>query len=354
MTYLHSFPLADLTNLFPVQDGMKHTLNPGALKTSSSVAKSIQCLHFNQIKSDGYSNCADCGTFVSKTGVVGVKEEGRKGKLEYDMTTYVKNMIANQHVNRKYASVLSHKEVCLRKKLVDWLCELGESIQISLEYIHKAIVYLDAIMDENTIDEADLEPLGIVCLLLSTKMGEKDEQVLKLKKTFQHRMHITRQEIRKYEVQVLSLLKWNLQCTTPMDFIQVFGYEGLMFECDRIERKGITKKTPLMLRQYVEFLADMCLQEYEMLKITSIKLAAGIISTARKILKFENVWNEELVSMTGISYEEIYPITEYIFKTYMRLFGKKNEVSKESVDTINNKLAGAYRSNGLCVSAAVR
>eukprot|EP00826_Nyctotherus_ovalis_P021656 TRINITY_DN1702_c0_g4_i2.p1 TRINITY_DN1702_c0_g4~~TRINITY_DN1702_c0_g4_i2.p1 ORF type:complete len:392 (-),score=49.52 TRINITY_DN1702_c0_g4_i2:137-1267(-) len=353
MTY-HSFPLVDLTNIYPLQNGLanlKHSATL-AIPKSCSAAKFMQCPHFNKIKSDGYSNCTDCGAFISRNGVAAIKEEGRKGKIEYEMSAYVKNMIAKQDINRKYTSVLTHQEISTRKKLVDWLCELGESVHISLEYIHKAIVYLDVIMDENTIEEADLEPLGIVCLLLAAKMGEKDEQVLRLQKAFQQRIHVSRREIRKYEMQVLALLKWDLQCTTPMDFIQLFSYEGLILENDKVDHKASTKKTIVMLRQYVEFLADMCLQEYEMLKVTSVRSAAGIISTARRILKFENAWSEELAAMTGVSYEEVVPIADCIFKTYMRLFGKKREA--KNVDIADSKLAGVYRSNNLFVSAAVR
>jgi len=328
-------PMLDLTNQQNSFEALKLpnvSMTTRAYTTLDSF-EAPMCPHYNKIKASSckYSNCVDCGAYISNDGLSTLREENKKCNLEISPSILIENMIKKQHFNRNLTSELGSPEIMVRKKIVDWLCEIGESFHISSEFIHKAICYLDVIMAENTIADNDMQPLGVVCLLVACKMGEKDRQVDEIKAFLQSKLNIPAGHIRKYEMQVLSLLNFDLQCVTPMDFLQIFLFQGVIFKNEHLTNGKIThQKLAITIRQYAEFFADMVLQEYKMTwTINSQHLACGIILAARKMLKLEKGWNNELTIMTGLKYEEIYEIAEEILKIYSKLFGKTGPIMKK-------------------------
>lgn len=292
----------------------------------------------------------------------GVREESKKGRIDISPSILFDKMLEKQEINRKCATHLDNKEVLIRKKTVDWLCETGESLHITSESIHKAVVYLDVIMSENTIVESDLQPLGLVCLLIAAKMSEKDRPVAQIKSLLMKQMSILPTQIRRYEMQVLSLLRWDLQCVTPMDFVQFFVQQGILFTNDRVLSstgpKLPSSKLALTARQYAEFFADMCLQEYAFLSTTSLHLAASVLAAARKMLKTENIWSPQLAMMTGVQYTEISKTVEQIFKIYNKLFAKGKlgsmKTDKENCPSKTGRLGSKSRNDSGLTHGAIR
>ncbi len=363
-------PMLDISNIQPVLslqqpgatfEALKLPSAPMTARAAFATVDSFdfgQCPHHHKLKAitGKYSNCTECGAFISNEGSYAVREESKKSRVEISPSILLENMVRKQHINRKYTPELQVKEIASRKKLVDWLCEVGESAHVSAEYIHKAVVYLDVIMAENTIAESDLQSLGIVCLLLAAKTGEKDHQVSQVRTLFQHKMKIEKSEIRKYEMQVLSLLNWDLQCVTAMDFLQIFTHQGILFNGDRTHLgKPASQKLALTLHQYAEFFADMCLQEYKILLAADpLYLAAGIIGAARKMLKLEKVWSPELFSMTSVRFEEISALVDEILKTYNKMFGKPQRIVVGNKENLAPKTARlGYNSNTIPATTVV-
>jgi hypothetical protein len=247
-------------------------------------------------------------------------------------------MTQNQHFNRNIASKLAPREIQTRKNIIDWLCSVGEQLQISSNCIHKSIVYIDVIMAENNIAEHDLQPLALVCLLIAGKLIEKDCMVMKIVGLLQKRMNVTGIQIRKYEMQVLSLLHYDPQCVTPVDFLQFFASQGLLFSNDKVLTasgfKLPNEKIASSLRKYTEFFADMCLQEYSFLAIDSLHLSAAIIAASRKALKIEKVWTNELCLMTSFKYGEISMAVDQIFTSYNKMFPSTKTKRKDNIENI--------------------
>jgi hypothetical protein len=295
--------------------------------------------------------------------VASVREECQLKRLDVSPGILLAKMVEAQNANRKHPNTLQRNEIATRRKLVDWLCELGESVHLSPEGIHKAATFLDVILAENTVAEAHLQPLGIVCLLLAGKLIEKDRQVERIKTLLQTKLGIERRQIRKYEVQVLSLLKWDLQCVTAIDFAQFFASQGILFANDQIlTSSGCKPPTPKVaesLRQFVEFFADMCLQEYAFVSIPPLELAAAIIAAARKALKLVHIWSHELVLLTGLSYETIVDRVELIFKCYNKLFTRSKtrlqmRDTKENIEPNNTRVLCKSRNSKAFQSGIVK
>ena len=107
--------------------------------------------------------------------------------------------------------------------------------------------------------------------------------------------------------QVLALLAWDLQCVTPLDFVQFFVAQGILYSSDFLCLSVPREKAAQTLNKYAEFLADLCLHEYFFQQVASLSLAAAIIAAARYLLHYPHVWTSELQSLTGVPYADITP-----------------------------------------------
>ena len=235
---------------------------------------------------------------------------------------------------------LSEAEIASRKRLVDWMCDIGDSLKLNPETIHKAVNYIDHIMCENRVEERELQDIALICILLSGKLTERDPEVNSIVSLFRKRMSNPKLDLMKYEVQVLAHLDWDLKCITAMEFIQFFASQGILFSNDSIGSVQIAEQSAKSLRQYAEFFADLCLQEYELIQADPLIVSAGIIAAARKTLKFNKVWSEELEELTTVMKKEAENFGSSILKYYERLFPKtqmKKKLEQEPQRSTNKE-----------------
>jgi hypothetical protein len=216
-------------------------------------------------------------------------------------------MKEKQNINRKRRVEITEEEINSRRKLVDWMCEIGDSIKLSPECIHKAVVYMDVITSENVVAEEHAQPVAIICMLIASKLIAKDCDIEHVISLFKRKMNNPGVEIMKYEMQVMTLLHWDMQCVTPMDFVQVFVSQGVLFSNDTVLNTTgmVGEQIARSLRQYSEFFADLCLQEHGLLHIESLHMAAAIIAASRKALKLTREWCRELEALTTLAYQDI-------------------------------------------------
>ncbi len=214
-------------------------------------------------------------------------------------------MKEKQGVNRGRRCGLSEPEAESRRKLVDWMCEVGDTIKLTSECIHKAVAYMDVILSQNTVADEHVQAVSIICMLIAGKLVEKDSAIERVAALFKRKMANPRVEIMKYEVQILSLLHWDMQCVTPIEFVKFFVSQGIVFSSD-LPQPGIPpEQLARSARQYAEFFADLCLQESGMQQIDSLHLAGAIIAASRRSLRLPAIWPRELELLTTLPYPEI-------------------------------------------------
>ena len=258
-------------------------------------------------------------------------EDGKKCGNDISPALMLSKMVAKQGINKpRYMP----SKFMSRKPTIDWMCETAETIGISPDSIHKSAVYFDLIFSENTIEESEMQTVGLMCMLISAKLGEADPEVDRIKALFKNRLGIRGYQLMKKETYVLTLLHWELQCVTVMDFIGLFVAQGVVFTNDKIMKSTARSKTPSpkvasAVRKYAEFFADMCLQRPSLLSMETLYLAAGIIALSRKQMKLAEVWNKELSMMTGVQFAQVEGCMERIEKCYLRMFPKTVKVTWE-------------------------
>jgi len=221
-------------------------------------------------------------------------------------------------------------EIANRKKLIDWICDIGDRLKVAAETIHRAATYIDRIISQNNLKEEELKSIGLICILLAGKLTESDNEVSQIASLFRKNIGNPRINIRMYEIQIMNHLNWDLQRITAIDFINFFLSQGIVFTSDYIHHSNVNEQSASFLRQYVEFFSDLCLQEYEFISIDSLILAGGIIAAGRKVLKFEKVWREELEALTSVKHEQAEECAALILFKYEKLFPKS--YMKENVN----------------------
>ncbi len=270
-------------------------------------------------------------------------------------------MVSRQALNKPHYKLLPSAVLVSRRQTIEWMCETGEFAGISAECIHRAAVFFDLILSRNpALEERELQPTALMCLYLSAKLGEPDPEVDKLKFMLRSRTGIRGAQLMHREMEILSVLGWDLQCVTPIDFIQIFAAQGLVFSNDKvITQKGSKapgQRAAEAVKKYAEFFADLCLQKSSLLQTDSLRLAASIVAVARKQMGLAQVWSKELEEATGVKYEEIEDCTSIIERCYKRMFprsgrqGKDDKANKEN--EIDKALSGARTARGPLPSSA--
>lgn len=233
-------------------------------------------------------------------------------------------MKSKHKINEITSPQLNAEEIVNRKKLIDWMCDMGDTLKVSAETIHRAVTYIDRIICENNLKENELKSISLVCILLAGKLAERDPEVERIASAFRKNMGNSRINIRQYEVQIMNHLNWDLQRVTAMDFVNFFISQGIVFTSDNINSSPPTEQSAKSLRQYSEFFTDLCLQEYEFISTDSLVLAAGIIAAARKMLKLKDIWRRELELLTTVNKADAENCAEIILKKYEKLFPKSH------------------------------
>eukprot|EP00826_Nyctotherus_ovalis_P008708 TRINITY_DN12262_c0_g5_i2.p1 TRINITY_DN12262_c0_g5~~TRINITY_DN12262_c0_g5_i2.p1 ORF type:complete len:263 (+),score=78.85 TRINITY_DN12262_c0_g5_i2:339-1127(+) len=245
-------------------------------------------------------------------------------------------MKEKRSINAIYEPQLTGEEIANRKKLIDWMCDMGDTLKVSAETIHKAVGYFDHIICENNLKEKELQSIALVCILLAGKLTERDPEVTRIASQFRKSMCNPRINIRQYEAQIMDHLDWDLQRITAMEFTNFFISQGIAFTSDSVNSSAPNEETAKSLRQYAEFFSDLCLQEYEFISTDSLVLASGVIAAARKMLKFKEVWRKELELLTTVEAGRAEECAAVILSRYEKLFPRTQRKARQKNEDTEN------------------
>jgi hypothetical protein len=305
-------PLQDLTNVYTVR-----TL----LNTKKSNTQDCRHQH-KEIFTKIYSVCLDCGAFLVSS-IASIRDID-SFKITTSIKECLKNMKKLQTINRHYShKITNYKE---RATLVDWLCGIGEGLKQSAITIHKSVAYFDTIIataDKSAISKIKL--VALASLMVASKYFELDKNIPRIKTLLDAANNeFTVSEMKATENMILHHLNWNLECTTPMDYLDFFLAQGVVFMDDKITQGGMmkvaSKKASESVRKYCEFFADLCLQHYSFTEYSSLETASAIIASARKAIKFQKIWCDHLIALTGVEFRQIKPCFEAIYSVYYVMF----------------------------------
>jgi len=181
---------------------------------------------------------------------------------------------------------VSHK---LRAVLVDWMIALHWKFKLDPETLYLSVALMDRYMSVETVSRQQLQLLGVAVVLVASKYEdiyppEVKEFLLATENAY------TRRQLLEMEVCVLNALEFKLTAPSAWRFLERFVIE-----------------TPLTdrNRHLAEYLLELSLVEYHMLRYKASLQAAAATLIALRAQRKETRWTPNLEAVTGWSESQL-------------------------------------------------
>ena len=241
-----------------------------------------------------------------------------------------------------------------RKKLIDYIIELGDRFMQRNLTIHTAVEYLDIFFNVLTKDkskfislplinyldallslintteddsEEKLNIWAIVSLVLASKYDEIDKRIpfySEIIKASSRAAVFSLKDFHKAEeFFIKSILSWNFRIITTLHFTYNLLVQGILFEDDKFpsSQERILKS----LKRKAELFTDLSLDSDRLncQNYSKSKIGVSWIVAARKIWEIKPLWNNKLYNMTGYHFFDIKDILEILIREYCNFFNEE-------------------------------
>jgi cyclin A len=165
----------------------------------------------------------------------------------------------------------------MRSILIDWLNEVTEEFKLKAETFCLAVNFVDRYLSAITVKRNRLQLLGVVCLLIASKIHEivppsVDEFSYITDNTY------TREEVIRMELTVLNELRYDVSVVTAKDFVGIY-----------LKAAGADNVACVL----ADYLVELTLQEYTFLRWSPSIVAASAVVLALFTVE-SKCWSEEL------------------------------------------------------------
>jgi cyclin B len=173
-----------------------------------------------------------------------------------------------------YMSRQVHVNTKMRGILVDWLVSVQQKYKLKAETLFLAISLLDRYLEKQATARRYLQLVGVTSLLIAAKFEEIyppqiNDFVYVTDKAY------SKEDIVKMEVAMLSALDFKVCRPTPVQFLE--RYQSI---------NGCTEAH----RDLAQYLLELTLVDYNMLKYSPSRLAAAAVLLSNKLLRRQPSW----------------------------------------------------------------
>ncbi|XP_055587920.1 G1/S-specific cyclin-D2 [Uranotaenia lowii] len=110
----------------------------------------------------------------------------------------------------------------MRKVVAEWIIDICEEQNCQEEVSLLSLSYMDRFLSLVPIKKTHLQILATACLLLASKLREPSYKALPVELLVFYTDHsITKKDLIRWELLVLSRLKWDVSTVTPLDFLEL-------------------------------------------------------------------------------------------------------------------------------------
>ena len=227
-------------------------------------------------------------------------------------------MRERENIHRTYAP--EAKWLKYRRVLVDWMCEAGDEFGLHISTMHVAVMFLDRFLHKVVVARNELQLVAIACILIAAKYEEIYEIVPTLSDMNRHaQWAFSADAIQHMEFEVLRKLNWCLGTFTPLHFASYYMSKGVLFEEDTKQGRPLAQKVPKYakyMKRYIEFFADLFLQDYAFQRFAPSMMAASIVMASRKALGIRPLWRDELSTNTQYIRNDINSCFKAVWSCY--------------------------------------
>jgi cyclin B len=175
-----------------------------------------------------------------------------------------------------------------RAFLVEWIIDVHRKFRLMPETLYVTVFLIDQFLSLQQIKKSQLHILGVTSLLIATKYEEIYPPELKdLLQVSENKF--SRAEVLKMELDMLSVLQFQVQVPTSYRFLERFRKLSL-----------VTANDDKMFF-FAQYLQEIALLDASLLKYRSSEIAAAsLILAARNLKKVGTFWNKEMEKATGM------------------------------------------------------
>jgi cyclin B len=222
---------------------------------SSLVAEPIVSSSLSEGEMDGLALHADDPQHVAEYAVDVFQVLRREEPLHLPSPSYMDRQV---HVNAK-----------MRAILIDWLVDVHKKYKLRPETLFLAVHLIDRYLEIQVTAQRQLQLVGVTSLMIAAKFEEVYPPQIKDFVYVTDKAY-SREDILKMEVSILRALQFKICRPTAMHFLE--RYQNV---------NGCTDAH----RDLAQYLLELTLVEYKMLKYAPSHLAAAAILLSNKLLR---------------------------------------------------------------------
>ncbi|XP_030076462.1 G1/S-specific cyclin-D3 [Microcaecilia unicolor] len=224
----------------------------------------------------------------------------------------------------------------MRRTLAIWILEVCEEEKCEKEVFSLAMNYLDRYLSSVPTRKCHLQLLGIVCILLASKMKESSPLTVKNLCIYTD-YTIWPHELREWEIIVLGKLKWDLAAVLSHDFLEhIIRYLSLP-----VHESELVKK-------HAESFIILCTVDFTFSIYPPSMIATGSIAAAMQGLsivansKSGDPLAELLAGVTGTEVDLLIACQEKIEAALSENLRRVSQSQSQS-QLLSSKAAGCHR-----------
>ncbi|CAM8878165.1 unnamed protein product [Rhodiola kirilowii] len=194
----------------------------------------------------------------------------------------------------------------MRSILIDWLVEVAEEYRLISDTLYLTVNYIDRYLSGNPMNRQRLQLLGVACMMIASKYEEICAPQV------EEFCYITdntyfREEVLQMESSVLNYLKFEMTSPTVKCFLRRFVRAA----------QDINEVPSLQLECMANYIAELSLLEYNMLRYAPSLVAASSIFLAKYILlPTRKPWDSTLTRYTQYQPSELHDCVKALHHLY--------------------------------------
>jgi len=180
---------------------------------------------------------------------------------------------------------------------VDWLVEVHLKFKLVPESLYLTVNLIDRYLQHFPITRQKLQLVGVTAMLIACKYEEIYPPIVKDFVYITDNAY-TKQDILEMEKNMLTILDFNIQITSAYRYL---------------ERYAKVAGTDPLIFNLSQFLIELTLTNYKMLKYSPSLISASAIYLSLKMTKQQVCWTDQLSKHTQFKESEVRPCAKELF-----------------------------------------
>ncbi|XP_040195751.1 G2/mitotic-specific cyclin-B1 isoform X1 [Rana temporaria] len=220
-----------------------------------------------------------------------------------DIYCYLRDLEAERAVRPDY---LKGKEITgnMRAILVDWLVQVHLRFKLLQETMFMTVSILDRFLQVNPVPKKSLQLAGVSAMFIASKYEEIYCPTIG-DFSFVTDHTFTKSQIRNMEMQILTILNFDIGKPLPLHFLR------------RASKIG---EVDAALHTLAKYLIELSMVDYEMVHFPPSQVAAAAFCLSQKVLD-GGEWTPTLQHYMGYSESSLIPVMRHLAKNVLKVNG---------------------------------